>query len=396
MAFKLTAGQRKAILMALSWYFTQSYDKQLLAVSGLAGSGKSTVVKQITEALGLMHSNILYTALTGKAVSVLRMKGHMSNTIHKTFYNPISLGGRVFFNRKARIPSNLELIVVDEFGMVGDSIIEDILSFGIPVIGLGDHGQLPPLFEKNSFMTDETLDIFLDEVMRTDDTSGILTLAMQARRGEELIPGTYGMSRVIDKKEDLKKFSEYDVVLCWTNKTRKYLNSIIRKELGIKSNYPTKGEPIYFLENRYDKMIEHNNIDTFIVNGLECEVVEDSEVIDEHTIRVKARPKFIDDPTKFFDVVCSRGVFDGYHNDSIPTAQNLMAAERSNLEEGADKMVFCDFAHALSVHASQGSEWGNVLIIKEMPIYRPEFKQWFYTALTRGIFSIDVLINQYT
>lgn len=388
MGFKLTKKQSDAVLKALSWYYS-SLDKPLLIISGLAGSGKSTIIKYICETLGILNSNILYTALTGKAVSVLRMKGHMANTIHKSFYNAKPYKNNVFFTKKQTIPNFIKLIVIDEFGMVGDSFIDDILSFGVPVIGLGDHLQLPPIFEKNSYMVEESLDIFLDEVMRTDDISGILDIAMRARNREELYPVTSGHSRIIDDKDEIKPMLEYDKVLCWTNKTRRYLNALIRDELGIFNTYPVKNDKIVFLANRYDISLEYLGVEVCIVNGLECVVIEDSKIINDYQISVKARPTFMDDEDLYFYVRCNRMIFDSY-TDIVTDIRTIMDLDR----EKELFSTFADYAYAITVTSSQGSEYGDILVLDEMDRWRPEYYRYLYTGITRARKSVDLLLNQ--
>lgn len=389
MGFKLTKKQSDAVLLALNWYYSSKSIERPLIIAGLAGSGKSSVIRYICETLGLLNSNILYTALTGKAVSVLRMKGHMANTIHKSFYNAKPFKNTVFFKKKQSLPRFIKLIIIDEFGMVGDSMIEDILSFGIPTIGVGDHLQLPPIFQKNSYMIEEHLDIFLDEVMRADDNSGILTIAMDSRNRKDLVPGTYCASRVLECKDDLKPMLDYDKVLCWTNKTRKYLNKMIRHELGIMSRYPLAGEKIVFLGNRYDINIEYLGIDICIVNGMECTVLEDSLILNDDQIAIKAKPTFIEDDDLYFDVECHRAIFDSYE-ENIPNIKKIMETDREN----EIYSVFCDFAYAITCTSSQGSEWPNILVIDEMNRWRPEYYRWMYTAITRASKSVDVLLNQ--
>ena len=98
---------------------------------------------------------------------------------------------------------------------------------------------------------------------------------------------------------------------------------------------------------------------------------------------------FVDDPEIYFDVLCSRPMFDSYHGHT-PDLKTLMATDR---EEERDT-IYADFAYACSVHASQGSEFRNVLVIDEMPKHRPEYWKHLYTAITRASLSVDVLLNQ--
>lgn len=389
MSFKLNKKQQEAVLKSLEWYYCKSYDKPLFIISGVAGSGKSTTIDSIIKTLGILKNNILFTTLIGKAASVLRLKGHLANTIHKTFYNAKVYKNNVYFTKKHSIPSFIKLIIIDEFGMVDNNIVEDILSFGIPVIALGDFCQLPPVFGKNDFLTEELSDIFLDEVMRTDDKSGILTLAMNARKKETIIPGIYGDSRVLLNKDDIDILTNYDKIITWTNKTRKYLNRLIRNMLNIDEIYPTKNEKVVFLHNRYDKMISYLGIDINIMNGIECIVLEDYKIINEDQIQLKLRPIFFDDNCEYFDVLCNRKIFDSYDENNIDNKTLMMIDKEKNLNS-----VFCDFSYAITGTASQGSEWGKILVIDEMPKYRPEYWKWLYTAITRAKSKIDLLLDQ--
>lgn len=391
MSFKLNEKQKQAVLFALEWYYCKSYDKPLFILSGVAGSGKTTTINSIVTALGLLKENILFCALTGKASSIHRMKGLVSNTIHKSFYNAKPYKGNVYFTKKTAIPSFIKLIVIDEFSMISNSMIEDILSFNIPVIGIGDFFQLPPIFEKNDYLTEKTSDIFLDEVMRTDDTTGVLTLAMKSRNKINLIPGIYKNSRVIDNIDDLKELIKYDKIITWTNKTKKYLNKHIREKLGITEKYPIKNEKLIFLANRYDKSINYIGIDINIMNGIECIVLEDYEIINDNQIRLKLRPIFMNDSDEYFDILCNRKIFDSYE-EYLPDTKILMLEDRENDYDS----VFCDFSYAITCQSSQGSEWLNVLVIDEMPRYRSEYFQWMYTAITRAIKSVDIILNQQT
>jgi ATP-dependent exoDNAse (exonuclease V) alpha subunit len=136
-------------------------------------------------------------------------------------------------------------------------------------------------------------------------------------------------------------------------------------------------------------MMEYLGIDICIVNGMECIIVEDSEVIDDTTLRVKARPAFVDDPDLYFDVEVNKRIFDGYY-DIVPDLKTLMTIDR---EEDRD-LVYCDFAYAITCASSQGSEWPKILVIDEMPKWRPEYKYFMYTAATRASVSVDVLLDQ--
>lgn len=391
MGFKLTKGQEEAVYKGVSWYYIHSAKKPIFVVGGLAGTGKSSSVKKVCEAIGILPKNILYCALTGKVVSVLRQKGHTANTIHKIFYNAKVIKDKVYFNLKHNIPPNIELIVIDELGMITDEMVDDILSFGVPTIGLGDPKQVGPVFGENKYIQEKNLDIFLTKVMRTDDSSGILDIAKYYR--EKNIPdfGVYGRSRVLKDKKDLKDYSEYDMVICWKNKTRRNLNQIIRKDMGYEGVYPKKGERVYFRQNNYNQKIVYEGIDIYVANGLECKMLEDSEVIDDDIIRIKCKPTFIPDYEDiYFEIDCCKMVFDSYlYEKQIDLDYIIMKYKDHEVD-----MIFMDFAWAVTTHASQGSGWGNILVIDECYRGRGEYYNICYTSVTRGEVSVDVLRDQ--
>ena len=270
--FTITSGQKNALAKSIEWYFSTDFDKKsIFIIAGYAGCGKTTIVKLMTELLGLSKNQVIYTAYTGKAVNVLRSKGNYANTIHKTFYNIYkSSNGKYTFKLKKELQRSVELIVIDEFSMLNDKFINDILSFNLPVVALGDPGQLTPIFGHNSYISNsDNIDVFLTEVMRQDSSSGILDLATMARNNEYIPYGNYKKSKVI-RIDEVDKLENYDMVLCYTNSTRRHLNSIIRKKLNYNSLLPLKNEKIICLKNNYYHSIEYKDLIIMPVNGLTC------------------------------------------------------------------------------------------------------------------------------
>ena len=50
------------------------------------------------------------------------------------------------FILKDKLPDELRLIIVDEATMVNNDMRDKLLSFGKPIIFVGDMNQLPPIF----------------------------------------------------------------------------------------------------------------------------------------------------------------------------------------------------------------------------------------------------------
>jgi hypothetical protein len=75
--------------------------------------------------------------------------------------------------------------------MVDEALGRDLMSFGTPILVLGDPGQLPPI-SGGGFFTEHEPDILLTEIHRQARDNPIIDLAMQVREGREIMHGDYG------------------------------------------------------------------------------------------------------------------------------------------------------------------------------------------------------------
>ncbi|MGL4950061.1 MAG: ATP-dependent DNA helicase [Anaeroplasmataceae bacterium] len=384
----LTNQQREAIVKACAWYFDTTYSKKNhFIISGYAGTGKSTIVNTLIDVLGLASYNVLFAAFTGKAALILRMKGNQANTIHKSFYNIFYMdNGAYRFNLKRSLPSTIKLIVIDECSMINDAMIKDILSFNLPVIFLGDIGQLPPVIGTNSLLKDTVnIDVQLTQVLRQDDTSGILQLATMYRNGERPKIGKYKKCNVLYLK-DVEDITKYDIVLCWRNNTRKLFNQAIRRALKIESVFPLKGEKVIGLKNNYYHQIEYAGIPIFPVNGLPSIVQDDYKTTkNKHHILLKYKPDFIKDAKgPSFKTLCHNDYFEIYYGN---------IDREVHIKDDEDEIAHLDFGYALSVHRSQGSEYKRGLLLDEFEGNYDIHSKFLYTGVTRFMDSVDIVID---
>ena len=347
-----------------------------------AAVDKSTTVSTMVETLGLQRYQVLYATYTGKAASVLRMKGCIANTIHRTFYiTRQDPSGRVFFIKKKSLPSTIKLIVIDELSMVNAKLMEDIISFGIPIIGIGDPLQLPPMYGENPYI--QNYDVFLDQVMRQQGTSGILDLAMMARHKQIIEPGTYKESRVITLGQ-LHDIEKYDIVLCWKNSTRRELNSLIRKKLGYTSKYPKVNEKLVCLKNNYMHIRNYEeDIPIMLVNGL-CAINRSDAIYnkDDEYLNMIYSPDFM--PDNPFETRVDTRLFDAYYDSDIRIDDKCFV-------DMPEDVAILDFGYSSTTHRSQGSEWPNVLYIDEFKGSEDMYYRMLYTGITRAKKSITVV-----
>src|SRR6476660_1830889 len=119
--------------------------RQVFRLFGYAGTGKTTLARHIAEDT---DGDVKFAAFTGKAASVMRGKGcRGASTIHSLIYRARESGEEIpNFDLWDEAPaSKAELIIIDECSMVDAELGRDLLSFGVPVLVLGDPAQLPPI-----------------------------------------------------------------------------------------------------------------------------------------------------------------------------------------------------------------------------------------------------------
>jgi exodeoxyribonuclease-5 len=338
------------------WYHSLDR-KQVFKVLGYAGTGKTTLAKHFAS---LINGEVLYASFTGKAALVLRKAGcHGATTIHSLIYKPVKneFGVLEFsINRNSSL-KDAALLIVDECSMVDDELGKDLLSFGIPILVLGDPAQLPPP-GGTGFFTEGEGDVMLTEIHRQAEDSPIIHLATSVRNG--VIPklGEYGTSKIVnDVSAD--EFMQYDQMIAGRNITRSSLNAMHREALGRESVFPVTGDRLICLKNK-PKM--------GLFNGGMFEVLKTtktkSKMFKQYTI------KNLDTPTQ--------AAFQVKVHDSFFTG-----TEKPNWKTLTGSQEF-DFGFCITAHKSQGSQWDSVLVFDESYCFRDDKFRWLYTAITRA------------
>lgn len=397
------SGQQLEALDDILEWFENQPEKQYYLLAGYAGTGKTTIAKEIGRRFG---GGILFAAYTGKAAHVLMKTGvPRAFTVHSLIYQPRDKCGkklaalkteRTKLQKEDPLPTaklrklddeirrenaNLQrpdftlntdsvvehakLVVIDEYSMVDETMGRDLLSFGCRVLALGDPGQLPPVQSKCFFT--EKPDTLLTEIHRHAEGNPIIKLSKNVREGMAIRPGTYGKSRMM-YRSSLKTSEEHEIllradqVLVGKNATRRKLNKTIRELLGYKSPLPQPGDKLVCLRNNHDEGF---------LNGQTWFVVEAKEYgKGKHYMTLKLR----DDDGNKRSCIAHRFYFDGNPED----------IDRS----GRVTNEF-DYGYALTVHKAQGSQWPNVVLIDEWTFSDRE--KWLYTGITRAVESVTVL-----
>jgi ATP-dependent exoDNAse (exonuclease V) alpha subunit len=226
---------------------------QLFRLFGYAGTGKTTLARHLAAHI---DGEVKFAAFTGKAALVMRAKGcGGASTIHSLIYRARESGEETpnFELWDDSPASRASLIVIDECSMVDAELGRDLMSFGVPVLVLGDPAQLPPI-AGGGFFTDAEPDAMLTEVHRQAQDDPIVRLSMQVREGQRLIPGEYGRTSVVTKDAfDPQRALQTDQILVGRNNTRRAYNARLRQRRGFDDPLPLAGDKLVCLRNNRKK-----------------------------------------------------------------------------------------------------------------------------------------------
>src|ERR1700752_3479883 len=191
-----TPHQDAALTAASDWFKAARGSASIFRLFGYAGTGKTTLAKHLAEGV---DGKVLFAAFTGKAACVMRSKGCQgATTIHSLIYRARDSGQETpTFELWDEAPaSKAKLIIIDECSMVDAELARDLMSFGVPLLVLGDPAQLPPI-QGGGFFTEAEPDAMLTEVHRQAQDNPIIRLSMDIRAGRSLQPGAYGETQIV-------------------------------------------------------------------------------------------------------------------------------------------------------------------------------------------------------
>jgi exodeoxyribonuclease-5 len=341
-------------------------EPQVFRLFGYAGVGKTTLARHVAQGA---QGDAVFAAFTGKAALVMRSKGCAgATTIHALIYRATEAddGAPKFKLNHDGPASRAGLIVIDECSMVDAELGRDLLSFGKPILVLGDPAQLPPI-KGGGFFTEVEPDIMLTEIHRQAQDDPIIRLSVEVRNGGKLAYGEYGESRVIRRDElEADAVLGVDQVLVGLNKTRRLYNRRIRDLLGIKEPLPVAGDRLVCLRNDRTKGLINGSL--WRVGSLQA--------MRKDFVRMTLKPE--DDLGRASaKVAVLKQFFEGSEAE-IPYPQRRESDE-------------LDFGYALTVHKAQGSQWDEVMLFDESYAFGEHRNRWLYTGLTRAAKRLTIV-----
>ncbi len=400
--------------------------RRLYALSGYAGTGKSTIARLL---LNLLEENfcdrkqITCCAFTGMAAARIRkLSGFQAYTIHSLLR--YQGDNRFEFNRDKPLP--YKVILLDEAGMVNTQIFYRLTQAISPetiFIMIGDPAQLPPIGAGNVFA--DILDkpylahTSLTRIFRQSEDSVLVYFANIIRKGE--MPPDYEKSYedFIYMREDIPNYMQLKKELPEKElrEIRGMCNNRIRElilELAAKAvkrlKFPTWDFQVL-------TPVRRGPLGTELLNHQLQKVFnpEAAPQTERFGTIFKVNDKVVHLQNK--DMECAR-----YRAETLPSHNHTWRRQRIFngfvgiiKEIDPDNELFyviypgplvvrytfdqirdiIDLAYCLTVHKAQGSQYKYVAIPLSNSHFMMLNNQWFYTAITRAEKKVYLIGQQY-
>jgi hypothetical protein len=371
---KPNPGQQFVIDEAVKWYLYGT--EQIFQYDGPPGSGKSFVLNEIINTIGLdARYEVAAMSFIGSASLVMRNKGLWSaKTAHQWLYKieereKRDAQGNVMMDKLLNVPikeaifipvsnldPNIKLIAIDEGYSMPSWMRKEILKFGIKVIVCGDQNQLPPVKDSPAFLADGKI-YHLTECMRQAGLDDINFIARMVSMGMPLNNGYYGNSLVIEEKDltdDMLVWA--DMIICSRNSTRDNFNARVRSILGCNSPLPQQSEKVVC---RYNNWLESVPIgigrEINLVNGLVGRVANNPDIssYDGELFSMN----FVPDCQP--DIIFMNSRCNYQHMISDNKVRQAIRANRYS------KGNMFEFGYCLTAYVAQGSQAHKVIYIEE-------------------------------
>jgi exodeoxyribonuclease-5 len=224
------------------------------------------------------------------------------------------------------------------------------------------------------FFINAAPDVMLTDVHRQARDNPIIRMSIDIREGRRLMPGEYGDSLVVRKRDvGGDRLRELvlgaDQVICGMNRTRTGYNRRIRKLKGLQGEnelwHPVAGDRLICLRNNREK--------TLFNGGMWL-----AEHVDDKIGQLDVIATSLDeqrDPVQL-NIACE--FFCGRESE-------LDWRERRKYDEFT-------FGWAITCHKSQGSQWDSVTVFDESGAFREAQRKWLYTAVTRAAERVAVVL----
>lgn len=406
--------------------FCTDINRRVVSVTGPAGSGKTTIIRQAVESLRGAGRTVVIAAPTGRAARrITEATGYRAVTIHKLLEygkpevdDDTGLPKEVTLPaRDARRPVEADDIIIDEYAMVNYSLHRDLMGAlrkGARLLVFGDVEQLPPIepheytpdFDDSPFQQLLKLpsSVALDIVYRQDQESGLYNNLVRIRHGRpptktrdfDILLSETPIKHLLHVVNSIGGFHTMDnqvVVHCKGQELGTHaLNQVLQASIG-----PKDAVPESLPREKYEA---HRPIRVHVGDKVICKenIYDLRDFFERYTVWDGDVPdwrSYIPVPESFSilngdigiveDILPDGSIYIQLHDRlvQIPSSYRDYNPRYNNIYT-RDPRKKLDLAYAITTHKMQGSECSHVIYLMHRSIAWGLNRNNLYTAVTRA------------
>jgi len=419
-------------------------NKRLVAVTGPAGSGKTTIIKTACDKLSDAAVSFALAAPTGKAARrITEATGYKATTLHRLLEythpgQPDPETGEVSQTsepkRDRNTPLSQQVIIVDEYAMINTVLHRNLVSALGPNSVLrcfGDLAQLPPIEDADLKTVDETpfervLKMKhthkLETVYRQAEGSDLLTAANQIRLGRAPRMGLNFrfkmtdnpvdvlMDHVVQSGIDYKSIKNQIITpqkKSWvgTHALNTTLQALLNPTMDMGLELPrhrwdirfdTRKRPIPTFISVGDKVVCTENsyeLRNYEERFAQWDDKEDKPVLGTY-IPTPDNKQMLNGETGVVVAISPIGALEIDFGDRVVEVPHEYSEFHKDHFITIDPRKRLDLAYALTTHKTQGSEYENVCYVMNKSTWYMANRKNFYTGITRARKNAFVITDQ--
>lgn len=391
---KYTEDQYFAAAKLERWY--TKFKHQVIEISGIEGTGVFDAVKLFLDKMEFDPREIMYLSFNQKQVLEMATKRYHCYYINSIIYKysrivdfdsiPIlnKNSNEIEFEWKKQVKKKIDprykIMIVFDATLMNESMIEDLMSFGLPIILMTDRMLIPA---PDSYTFLRKPNILLHQLNPDLMKSPITYFANKALVGDKIHYGNYDTVSIVPRKQlNLYNLKTVDMVITLSEETANNINKIYREKIMKMKTNNGIGERMIVMNNMYGHKITNHDekrIKVFLTKGVVGYITK----CNKHATKTKYVP--IEFKTEFYfepftDLNMDRHYLNGI---SIPSRQEI-----------PDDIVKLKYAYALPVSLTRVNHWDKVTLIADRnPDHDISMQcRLLYNAITRAQHSITIIM----
>lgn len=377
------------------WY--RQYSHQIIDISGSLGTGVWQIVQKFIDNFGFDPREIMYLSYDQKQVLELASKQYHAYYINGIIYKYTRI---VDFNTlpvvnpnaklleyqwkksvRKKIDERYKLIVVFDSSLMSIETINNLSSFGLPIILIRDRYLIP---SPDSHIYTREPNIELNELNPDLLRNPIVYFANKVLRGEKITLGNYDTVSVVPRRQlNLYNLKSSEMIITISDELSDDMNKVYReKVMKLKNTINVVGERVIVMDNMYAHRLvneDEKNIKIYLPKG----TVGYISKCNKHAESTRYVP--IELKTEFYYEAFTDLTMDRNYLNGITTPLRQIIP---------DEIIKLKYAYSLPVTMTRTNHWDKVtLIVDQDPLGDYDLqRRLLYTAISRVRKSMTMIV----